>query len=318
MEPREQDAAVIGRREQEPTRARRRSRHARIVVVSLLLLTGLVAGVTGASPASGSVCDDGRGWTSDVWSNGACVYDNICSPEDISLRVGDRVTWNWRFPAGCPMGAIDALGVVAEREVPISTDGSIAEGTVKRVEQHGVRSPARSGSGSVPATCGEVVLRFTVIAGSEVIATASGRATTQACAPTANPTDPAGPTVAGLLGPWDGSSGEVGTIARLYWAVFGRVPDVGGFDYWMARLNGGTSLGGVARIWTGLPEWQDTYAGTDDATFVARIYENVLGRQPEAGGFIYWVDRLESGLTRDRLVLLFSDSPEFRDRTNTA
>ena len=85
----------------------------------------------------------------------------------------------------------------------------------------------------------------------------------------------------------------------------------------MARLTGGMSLSEVAWTWSSLPEWQGTYQGTDNRTFLVRIYGNVLGRAPDDSGLVYWLDRLDRGLTRSDLVLLVSDAPEFRQRTNT-
>lgn len=46
-----------------------------------------------------------------------------------------------------------------------------------------------------------------------------------------------------------------------------------------------------------------------------RVYRNVLGRAPEAGGYDYWVDQLGRGMIRGELMIYFSDSDEFRTRT---
>ena len=166
-------------------------------------------------------------------------------------------------------------------------------------------------------TCGKGQMDFMIVAGSEIVATATGTAGSPPCVGPGSPSDPLGPTSAAMLGRWDGSTGNVGSVARLYWAVFGRQPDDAGFAYWMARLTGGMGLSDASRTWSSLPEWQGTYQGTDNVTFLQRIYANVLGRPPEPGGLAYWLDRLDHGLTRSDLVLLVSDAPEFRQRTNT-
>lgn len=152
-----------------------------------------------------------------------------------------------------------------------------------------------------------------MIAGSEVVATGSGSAVTPPCPVVVDPPDP-DPV---LLPRYQGTEGQVAGFARLYWAVFGRVPDLGGFGYWMARANNGLALRSAAAIWTNLSEWRDSYDGTEDDDFLGLIYQNVLGRQPDQGGFDYWLARLLDGLSRDQLVVLFSDAPEFRQRTVT-
>ena len=186
-----------------------------------------------------------------------------------------------------------------------------------RPHRRGWRATGRCSRTSTSATCGQANLDFVVIAGNEIVATATGTVTSQPCAGPGSPTDPQGPVITPMLGRWDGSTGQVGYVARLYWAVFGRQPDDAGFAYWVARLTSGMSLSEVARTWSSLPEWQSTYQGTDNRTFLDRIYGNVLGRAPDDSGLVYWLDRLDRGLTRSDLVLLVSDAPEFRQRTNT-
>lgn len=45
---------------------------------------------------------------------------------------------------------------------------------------------------------------------------------------------------------------------------------------------------------------------------VARLYVSMLNRAPEANGFAYWVDQLESGVSVRTIAVAFADSPEFR------
>lgn len=106
-------------------------------------------------------------------------------------------------------------------------------------------------------------------------------------------------------------------VARLYIAVFNRLPDPGGLAYWsnMIRTNRLT-LGGVVKYFIGANEFTRIYRGLDSSELLNRLYGNVLGRRPDPGGHQYWLNRLRNGLLLDRLVLFFSESPEFVARTN--
>jgi hypothetical protein len=287
-----------------------------LVAVAALLLGALAVSTLATShPAaaqSSEFCDDGRAWTADRIGSSACEHTNLCAPDSIELARPDDLEWQWRFPASCPIAAIDAVGVVVVRQVSLSPTGDLSLGTAVRLESRGTAEPGRTGAGSSPYVCGDIELQFTVIAGTEVVATAIGSSTG---APCPGPLTQPGPTP--LLEIYHGSEGITGAFARLYWAVFGRVPDPDGFGYWMARSTAGLSLRDAATTWTGLPEWTATYAGTSNSDFLGAVYLNVLGRQPDSTGFAYWLERLGIDLTRQELVVLFSGSDEFKARTGT-
>lgn len=77
----------------------------------------------------------------------------------------------------------------------------------------------------------------------------------------------------------------------------------------------GSSFDLLVRSRTGLnlaPQFRGT-SGTEG--FTARLYLAALGRTPDAGGFAYWVDRLDNeNMTLERISEFFIDSPEFRTR----
>lgn len=95
---------------------------------------------------------------------------------------------------------------------------------------------------------------------------------------------------------------RVGTdpeILRLYRAFFDREPDLAGIKYWIGvskgTLDGQTySTLDIARFFVDASdEFTTTYADApDNSVFLTRVYENVLGRQPDAVGFDYWLDIL--------------------------
>lgn len=108
-------------------------------------------------------------------------------------------------------------------------------------------------------------------------------------------------------------------IYRLYAAVLGREPDVGGHQGWAAQLSSGAfSLQRLAGLFVGSPEFQTTYGDSTNAEFVTLLYANVLNRTPSTVGRDYWAGRLDNGEARERVVLLFSETPEHQARTADA
>ena len=102
------------------------------------------------------------------------------------------------------------------------------------------------------------------------------------------------------------------SIVRLYKAYFDRNPDLPGFDFWAARLASGQgTLEEVSQFFASSPEFQSTYGSLNDADFVRLVYRNVLGRDPDAGGFAFWTAQLAAGLDRGTMMTNFSESPEY-------
>lgn len=89
-------------------------------------------------------------------------------------------------------------------------------------------------------------------------------------------------------------------LAEFYAAILQRIPDLGGLEYWQNSAAGGTGVIGVAENFvvaihnsyaTSSPI--TTLGGDPDAMtptqFVTALYENILGRDPDASGLAYWV-----------------------------
>lgn len=99
--------------------------------------------------------------------------------------------------------------------------------------------------------------------------------------------------------------------ARLYQAALGRAPDPFGLAYYAKGLSDGAlSLPGIAEGFLASPEFQARFPSLDDAAFIGLLYDNVLGRAPDAGGLAFYLDLLASGAPRSTLLLGFSESPE--------
>src|SRR5690349_18820722 len=107
--------------------------------------------------------------------------------------------------------------------------------------------------------------------------------------------------------------GTLAPVVRLYFASLLRVPDYAGLDFWLKYRRAGNPIESIAQQFVQSPEFQNRYGALDNAGFVNQVYQNVLGRNPDAGGFAFWKGQLDSGaLTRGQLMLGFSESAEFR------
>ena len=106
-------------------------------------------------------------------------------------------------------------------------------------------------------------------------------------------------------------SGEIESVARLYWASFDRVPDYGGLLFWNGILRNGAQFADVANCFVYSPEFVARYgADTSDATFVKLLYNNALGRLPDAPGEGYWLNALANGMSRGQVLNGFAQSAE--------
>ena len=120
-------------------------------------------------------------------------------------------------------------------------------------------------------------------------------------------------TVAGS-NPYAGSEGRQGSLVRLYAAAFGRLPDQEGLTHWQ---DSGLSISDIAYHFVVSTEFNRRYGAVTDPEFVELLYNNVLGRQPDAAGMTYWTDLLDSGETHVAVLLGFSESDEFKAKTDT-
>lgn len=107
-------------------------------------------------------------------------------------------------------------------------------------------------------------------------------------------------------------NGAAGQAYRLYQAAFNRKPDLAGLGYWIDKLDDGMSLTRVANEFYRSDEFHALYGSyTSNATFITTLYQNVLHRAPDIGGYDYWNYKLSSGdMSRAEVLMSFSESPE--------
>jgi Ca2+-binding RTX toxin-like protein len=107
-------------------------------------------------------------------------------------------------------------------------------------------------------------------------------------------------------------NGAAGEAYRLYQAAFNRAPDLEGLGYWINRLDAGMSLVDVASGFVNSPEFRTLYgAQPSNYDVLMRLYQNILHRAPDAEGFNWWLDVLNTGKASLASVLVgFSESEE--------
>jgi hypothetical protein len=106
------------------------------------------------------------------------------------------------------------------------------------------------------------------------------------------------------------------SLDRLYEAYFLRQADTAGFNYWMDQIRGGADLAEVAEWFADSEEFQTRYAGMEFADFLDQLYRDVLGREPDETGKVYWLDLLDRGLlNRGTIVIQFTEGAELIQAT---
>ncbi|HJV80714.1 DUF4214 domain-containing protein [Noviherbaspirillum sp.] len=108
------------------------------------------------------------------------------------------------------------------------------------------------------------------------------------------------------------TDGNAGMVYRLYQAAFDRTPDLTGLGFWINSLDVGYSLMNAASGFYNSDEFKTLYGvSPSNSQILTHYYENVLHRAPDAEGFAWWLNVLDSGLASPIRVLVdFSESVE--------
>ena len=112
----------------------------------------------------------------------------------------------------------------------------------------------------------------------------------------------------------DIGSGEVGgSCYRIYKAAFNRTPDEGGLGYWIGQMDLGKTLVEVSAGFIDSDEFRASYGTSpSNGEFLTKVYNNVLGRDPDSRGYDWWVDQLANNpeKTWDKVMADFSEGTE--------
>ena len=106
---------------------------------------------------------------------------------------------------------------------------------------------------------------------------------------------------------------NTGFTKMLYDNILGRVSDAGGLDDWVTALNNGTiTLGDVVYGFVFSDELEPMISAFTNEEFITFLYENVLDRNADPNGYAGWVSAMNSGMSKEEVLLHFIDSDEFR------
>lgn len=87
-------------------------------------------------------------------------------------------------------------------------------------------------------------------------------------------------------------------VASYYPAIFGRTADIKGVDYWAELLESGTTEEQVITSFFQSAEFQKLYGeNLPVSTFINAEYHNILGREPDTAGSLYWSNLLNEGMS---------------------
>jgi len=104
-----------------------------------------------------------------------------------------------------------------------------------------------------------------------------------------------------------------GQAYRVYKAAFNREPDQGGLGYWIAQMDSGMTLIEAAARFIDSNEFRAMYGTSPtDEQYLTKVYQNVLGRDPEPAGYNWWLNEIRTNpeKTRAKVLADFSESVE--------
>ena len=97
---------------------------------------------------------------------------------------------------------------------------------------------------------------------------------------------------------------------RLYSTCLGRKPEPAGLKDWSSRL-ANMQVSGTKAAEGFFFSSEFLGHNFDNAEFITRLYRTFMDREPDQGGYDYWMGRLSSGATRMEVFKGFADSKEF-------
>jgi hypothetical protein len=98
-------------------------------------------------------------------------------------------------------------------------------------------------------------------------------------------------------------------ITSEYQTLLHRSPDGSGLNSWLNQLNGGQSREAVEAGIVSSHEYFATH-GDNNAAWLTNLYQDLLGRSPDANGFADWLNRLAGGESTYQVALGFATSTE--------
>jgi hypothetical protein len=115
---------------------------------------------------------------------------------------------------------------------------------------------------------------------------------------------------------------EVDAVTDFYRGLLARLPDNGGFNFWVGRFRT-AQCAGQAAILAEVEAISSAYALSQEYTnrnrtnaqYVGDLYNAFLRRGGDLPGVLFWINQVASGAqTREQVRVQFRNSPEFQGR----
>jgi hypothetical protein len=115
---------------------------------------------------------------------------------------------------------------------------------------------------------------------------------------------------------------EVNTVVDFYRGLLARLPDTGGFNFWVQQFHTAQCQGGpavfaqVEAISSGFTNSAEYAArGRSASQYVGDLYNSFLRRGGDLAGVQFWINQINTGgKTREQVRQAFVGSPEFNAR----
>ena len=110
---------------------------------------------------------------------------------------------------------------------------------------------------------------------------------------------------------YENDDGVRGFVYRMYKTVLGREPEELGFNYWVRQLESGRAT--AAELVDGFFQSNEYKAkGKSNDEIVTDCYQAMMNRNPDEGGYNYWMERLDVGMSSSAICAGFVTSKEFK------
>ena len=117
--------------------------------------------------------------------------------------------------------------------------------------------------------------------------------------------------VAGVNAAYESENSVRGFVYRMYKTVLGREPEEAGFNYWVRELESGRST--AAQLVSDFFDSAEYKAkGKSNDEILTDCYQAMMNRGPDAGGYDYWIERLNVGMSSTAVCSGFVSSAEFK------
>ena len=115
---------------------------------------------------------------------------------------------------------------------------------------------------------------------------------------------------------------EEAQLYRSYFGAMGRLPDEGGYNWWLGEIQAGRhTLESMAAGFVDSSEFKalsdtDNSGAISNEEFILHMYNGVFGRDPDAEGLAWWVGQLDAGTkTQPDAFISMTQSNEYVELT---